>query len=178
MDDHTAKARQLLTLIGKKEKQLDRIRGWQTALIQGICAACLLVAMGAGFLYLRTEIETVGLTSKHVDALKAQMAAVDSREQVTVLTARIDQLSAAKERLEADVARMKEDLEMLTIKQQEKITASKPAKVKAPVRKTVSTRPATPQKASKETPVQNIQRENAQSSAGTPPSSDKTVTEE
>ena len=41
MDDHTARARQLLTLIGKKEKQLDRKIGWQTALIQGICAVCL-----------------------------------------------------------------------------------------------------------------------------------------
>jgi len=175
MDDHAARARQLLTLISKKEKQLDRTKGWGTALIQGICAACLLVALGAGFLYLKTEIETVGLTSKHVDALKAQLAALDSREQVTALAARIDQLLAAKERLDADVARVKDDLEMLKIQQQD---TSKPAKVKAPVRKMVSTRPATPQKASKETPAQNTQRENAQSSAGTPPSSDKTVTEE
>jgi hypothetical protein len=178
MDDHTAKARQLLTLIGKKEKQLDRRKGWWTALIQGICAVCLLAAMGAGFLYLKTEIETVGLTAKQVDALKTQMAALDSREQVTTLTARIDQLLVAKEHLEAAVAQMQEDLETLKIKQQEKITASRPAKMKAPVRKTVSTRPATPQRASKETPVQNIQRENAQSGAGTPPPSDKTVTEE
>jgi len=178
MDDHAARARQLLTLISKKEKQLDRTKGWGTALIQGICAACLLVALGAGFLYLKTEIETVGLTSKHVDALKAQLAALDSREQVTALAARIDQLLAAKERLDADVAQVKNDLEMLKIEQQEKITAAKPAKVKAPVRKMVSTRPATPQKVSKETPAQNTQRENAQSSAGTPPSSDKTVTEE
>jgi len=177
MDDHAARARQLLTLISKKEKQLDRTKGWWTALIQGICAACLLVALGAGFLYLKTEIETVGLTSKHVDALKAQLAALDSREQVTALAARIDQLLAAKEHLEATVAQMQEDLETLKT-QQEKLTVSKPAKVKAPVRKMVSTRPATPQKVSKETPAQNTQRENAQSSAGTPPSSDKTVTEE
>jgi hypothetical protein len=178
MDDHAARARQLLTLISKKEEQFNRIKGWRTSLIQGICAACLLIIMGAGFVYLQTKIETVMLAVKHVDALKTQMAAVDSREQVTTLTDRMDQLSAAKERLEADVVQVEEDLETLKIKQQEKIIAPKPTKVKAPVRKTVSTGPVTPQKASKETPVQDIQREVTQHSASASSSSDKTPTGE
>ena len=124
MDDHALRAKKLLTLIGEKEERMRLARErreWRGALITAISAVGLFAAMGLGFLSLKDEIKTVGSTASQIQGLKEQMPALDQREQVTALGARIDQLSAAKAQLEEDIAQLKEGIE--TMKAEKKKTS-------------------------------------------------------
>ncbi len=116
MDDHALRAGKFLALLSEQKDRLSRKkkkRNWLNALVAAISAACLLVITGMAYFSLDAKIKTVGSTANQVGLLKQQMTALDHREQLAVLGARIEQLSVAKVGLEADVARLTEEIETL-----------------------------------------------------------------
>jgi len=78
-----------------------------------ILAGCLLAAGGFGYFSLDAKIKAVGSTASQVEDVKKEMASRDPHIHLIALGARIDELSAVKAQLEAEVAQLTQDVEAL-----------------------------------------------------------------
>lgn len=128
MDYHEQRAGKFLALLSEQQDRLNRERKrrhWPDAFITATLVACLLVAVSIVYLSLDAKINAVGSTANQVGLLKQQMAALDQRQHITALGTRIDQLSAARDLLETEVAQLKQDIETLEAVQKKPSPARK-----------------------------------------------------
>jgi len=116
MDQHQQRANKLLTLLRDNEDRLSRTskrRNWSGTVGTAILAGCLLAAGGFGYFSLDAKIKAVGSTASQVEDVKKEMASLDPHIHLIALGARIDELSAVKAQLEAEVAQLTQDVEAL-----------------------------------------------------------------
>jgi hypothetical protein len=116
MNYEEQRAGKLLTLMSQQQDRLSSERkrpGWSAALITAISAVCLLAAGGIGYLSIDAKIKAVVSTANQVEDLKKEMAVLDQRMQLTALGARVDEVLATNSQLNADVAQLTEDVEIL-----------------------------------------------------------------
>ena len=100
----------------KSETEKPRKTYRQTILM--ICCCILVIAAtGKGFLYLDTEISTaqsaVESSLKELNALKVQVTAADTREQLAAATAELEDLKATTTHLRAELREIREAFETL-----------------------------------------------------------------
>ena len=113
-------AQELLTIMGNREVQPETKKPQRTDWQQILMACCcifVIAALGKGFLYLETEIgtvqSTVGSTVKNLATLRAEVTAIDTREQIATVTAELEDLKATNTQLWAEVQQLRETAEAL-----------------------------------------------------------------
>jgi len=128
MDHHQQRAGKFLTLLRENEDRLSRgrkRRNLSGTVITATLAGCLLAAGAFGYFSLDAKITAMGSTARQVDDLKNEMGALDPRMPLIALGARIDDLSATKAQLEAEVAQLTQDVETLKAEQKKPSPARK-----------------------------------------------------
>ena len=129
---YMARADQLLSAMSEQEVKPEKKRSCKI-LLQNILVACCgilaIAAAGKGFLYLDNGISTVqsavGSTVKDLNTLKAQVTAVDTREQLAAVTAEVGDLKATNTQLRAEVEQIRDTLEALKVKKNNIVSAQR-----------------------------------------------------
>ncbi len=121
---------ELLSALGKEEMQQEKKKQRRVPLQPVLFAFfCIVLAAagGVGFFYIETKVgaahAAIGTAANDIKSLKAEIAAVDTRERVAALNADIDDLKAVNAQLSAEVQQLRESLESARAKQK---TAASP----------------------------------------------------
>jgi FtsZ-binding cell division protein ZapB len=124
---YETRAEELLSAMGNQEVKPDtgdqeakpEKKRFYKILLQNILVTCCgilaIAAAGKGFLYLDNGISTVesavGSAVKDLNAFKAEVAAANTKEEITTATAEIEDLKTTNTQLRAEVEQLREAFE-------------------------------------------------------------------
>ena len=129
---YETRAEGLLRAMSNQEVEPEKKRSYKILLQYILIAFCSILAIATvdkGFLYLDNGIRTLqsaaGSAVKDLNALKAEVTAADTREQLVAVTAEVGDLKATNTQLRAEVEQIRDTFEALKARKDNIVAAQR-----------------------------------------------------